>query len=164
MFRRYEPGSLQTEVPVTLVRRDGGVERGRVMLPYGATLDDRLNSDIAFLEFCPYGGAKTYLAKAEIRSLEPTNVPKPSNLNAKLNNTSASVDPHDVLGISKDATPGEIKRAYHRLAKLYHPDRYASAELPEEVTVYLAAMARRVNAAYAALLGDRPVHTTSGAA
>lgn len=29
---------------------------------------------------------------------------------------------HDILGISEDATPKEIKKAYHRLAKKYHPD------------------------------------------
>ena len=44
-----------------------------------------------------------------------------------------------------------MKSAYHRLAKLYHPDRYTAAELPPEVRDYLAGMTRRVNAAYAAL-------------
>ena len=33
----------------------------------------------------------------------------------------------------------------------YHPDRYANAELPEEVKRYLEDMARRVNAAFSAL-------------
>lgn len=164
MFRRFEPGSVQTEVPVTLTRRDGIVERGRVLLPYGTTLDDRLNSEAAFLEFHPYGGAQTYLAKAEIRSIEPTNVPKPSNVNAKLNNTTASVDPYEVLGVPRGASATEVKVAYRRLAKLYHPDRYASAELPEEVTVYLAAMARRVNAAYAALQNEQGTAGTVNAA
>ncbi len=50
-------------------------------------------------------------------------------------------------GASRD----EVRQAYLRLAKAYHPDRYASVELPEEVRDYLSAMARRVNAAHAAL-------------
>ena len=31
-------------------------------------------------------------------------------------------DPYKVLGISKDATKDEIKRAYRQKAKQYHPD------------------------------------------
>lgn len=158
MFRRFEPGSLTTQVPVTLTRRDGMIERGRLVIPYGTTLDDRLNSDVAFLEFQPYGGEPTYIAKAEIRSVEPTNVPKPSNLNPKLNN--ATNDPHEVLGVAREASASEVKRAFHKLAKLYHPDRYASAELPEEVSTYLSAMARRINAAYAALSDTHSVRVS----
>ena len=45
----------------------------------------------------------------------------------------------------------ETRAAYHKLAKVYHPDRYSSAELPPEVRDYRASLARRINAAYAAL-------------
>ena len=31
-------------------------------------------------------------------------------------------DPYSVLGVSKDATEQEIKKAYRQKAKLYHPD------------------------------------------
>lgn len=35
----------------------------------------------------------------------------------------ADVDPYEVLGISKDASDAEVKRAYRRLARQHHPDR-----------------------------------------
>ena len=32
------------------------------------------------------------------------------------------IDPYSTLGVSKNATDSEIKSAYRRLAKQYHPD------------------------------------------
>ena len=49
-----------------------------------------------------------------------------------------------VLGLGRDATPDQIKAAYHRLMKRHHPDQGGSAEL-----------AARLNAARDVLLGDR---------
>jgi hypothetical protein len=161
MFRRYEPEAVQTAVPVTLKRTSGEVERGRVVLPFHTTLDDVLNGAVTFIEFHPYGGDKIFISKMEISSLEASNVPKPSDVNIRLHNTNESVDPYDVLGVPRGAPMGQVKKAYHKLAKLYHPDRYANAELPEEVGVYLAGMARRVNAAYAAIHGDNFIRSAS---
>lgn len=35
-----------------------------------------------------------------------------------------SNDLYDVLGVSRDATPEEVKRAYHKLALKWHPDKH----------------------------------------
>ena len=163
MFRRYQPAAVQTAMPVTLQKVDGTTLRGRVVLPLQTTLDDVLNSEVAFIEFHPYGGEATFLAKSSIQTLEPTNVPKPSDVNVRLHQTNESVDPYDVLGVPRGAAFKDVKKAYHKLAMLYHPDRYANAELPDEVSVYLAGMARRVNAAYASLHGKHFVREASAA-
>ena len=41
-------------------------------------------------------------------------------------------DPYRVLGIAKDASDAEIKRAYRKLARQYHPDRNPGDAAAEE--------------------------------
>ena len=60
----------------------------------------------------------------------------------------AGFDPFAVLGVAPELARDDAREAYLRLAKTYHPDRYASADLPREVRDYLAVMVRRINAAH----------------
>lgn len=151
MFERNRIDTIEhAAVPVEVTSSEGEVVKGRLLISVGRNLIDVLNGPGQFFEFEPYGGERAFIAKSTIRSVKPINVPKAPSLNQRLRDIDG-FDPLGVLGLPERATLDEVKAAWHRLSKVYHPDRYASADLPEEVTSYLSAMARRVNAAYAAL-------------
>src|SRR5919206_4109234 len=55
-------------------------------------------------------------------------------------------DPYDILGVPRSATEADIKKAYRKLAKSYHPDRNKSDPKAKDKFA-------EVNAAYE-ILGD----------
>lgn len=60
-------------------------------------------------------------------------------------------DPYSVLGISRNATDDEVKKAYRELAKKYHPDNYADSPLADLVEEKM----KEVNEAYEAIQKER---------
>ena len=49
-------------------------------------------------------------------------------------------DPYEVLNIPSTASDEEVKKAYHDLARKYHPDNYHDnplADLAQEITAWL---------------------------
>lgn len=53
-------------------------------------------------------------------------------------------DPYKILGVSPDATDSEVKKAYHNLARKYHPDKYRDSDLADLAGEKM----KEVNAAY----------------
>lgn len=57
------------------------------------------------------------------------------------------IDPYVILNVKHDATDDEIRQAYRRLAKKYHPDRCADKKLSEKM--------KEINNAYHTLMKNR---------
>lgn len=152
MFERSRIDNVAetTSIPVEMTLCDGRMTKGKLFVPTGKTLGDVLNSAGGFVEFEAYGGERTFVAKVGLASVKPIGVPKLPNLQVRVRDLDG-FDPYAILGVSAGASREEVRSAYVRLAKIYHPDRYAAAELPPEAIEYLLAMARRINAAHAAL-------------
>lgn len=68
-------------------------------------------------------------------------------------------DPYKVLGVSPDATDDEIKKAYHKLARKYHPDRYINEP---ELAKSAGEKMKEINAAYEMIQNIRDGKTEYG--
>lgn len=67
-------------------------------------------------------------------------------------------DPYKVLGVSRDATDEEIKKAYHELVKKYHPDNYTDNPLADLVEEKM----KEINEAYDTIQKQRSSGGKSG--
>ncbi len=47
------------------------------------------------------------------------------------------MDPNKILGVSRGASPDEIRSAYRALAKKYHPDVSADPEAAEKTSAIM---------------------------
>jgi len=65
-------------------------------------------------------------------------------------------DAYAALGISADATPAQIKRAYRKLISQNHPDKLAARGLPESMRPVAEERSRELNSAYDMIKSARP--------
>lgn len=58
---------------------------------------------------------------------------------------------YEILGVSEESSKEDIKAAFRKLSKLYHPDVYSSKNLPPEIIKEFEDKLAKINEAYAAL-------------
>jgi hypothetical protein len=144
---RKQNSDLNTLV---LVLNDGTVMRGTLLLPRDKTLRDYFNMPELFIDFTCALNGEMVITKSCIVSLRKHEMPAADQLDKKLS-IMDKADPLRILGVGKTASHEEIHDAYLALARVYHPDRFASANLPPEVADYFESMTRRINIAYSEL-------------
>lgn len=165
MFERNKIDTItqapQLAVPAEVAFDDGEVTRGKFLIGSGRSFADALNAASPFLEFEAYGEDRRFIAKSSIRNVKLVAVPNAVNLHHRVRDGD-NFEPHQVLGVDRTSPWADVRAAYFALSKVYHPDRYASADLPPEVNDYLTTMSRRINLAYAAL--EKPHQAVKAAA
>jgi hypothetical protein len=144
-------GTSGTSVALSLA--DGTELKGRIAIQQGRAIADVLNGPGPFIEFEAFDGPRQFLAKHAINGVRLIVPPRAPSL-ARMRDAEG-FDPHAILGLPLGAPPEDVRAAYLSKAKVYHPDRYANAELPDDVRAHLEGMARRINAAFAALQAPR---------
>ena len=68
------------------------------------------------------------------------------------------MDPYQVLGISRNASDEEVKKAYKELAKKYHPDKVAGSADADKASERM----KEINAAYDTIMRERREGTSGG--
>jgi len=148
---------------VELVLDGGETVSGRLHFPSTRTLGEEINSGSGYVDFETLAGDRYFLAKQSIHVIKPSQIPRADHLTRGQGRADA-FNPWVVLGVAETASKDEIREAYHRQVKQYHPDRFANLALPPEVKDYINAMSRRVNSAYAALNASTKRETAATAA
>lgn len=152
MFERNKvDNSLQqSSVPAEITLASGGIRKGRFFITASRSIYDVLNGDTQFLDFETYDGERALVAKSTIAAVRLVSVPAAAALKLRQRDA-GGFDPQAILGVAPDAAWDDIRHAYLRLSKSYHPDLFGGVVLPPEVRDYLADMSQRINAAYHAL-------------
>ena len=139
-------GSNDQTVAVELLMSDGRSLIGEVTIPYGSQLVKQLNGSNLFVEFTDMDGTPKFVAKSAVVELIEQKAKKAPSL--KPSKAMESDNPYVVLGIEANASHDQIRSAYARLAKTYHPDQFNAVVLPREVERYMTQMFERVSSAY----------------
>ena len=127
---------------VVVLLNDGATLEGQMFLNDHSRMSDVLNDDRKFLPLRASDGSMLAVAKTSIRQ-----VTLPISETAYIGR-----DPYRILGVKQDASPEEIKRVYHELCKINHPDVVRGMGLGIEHQELASKIMTRINSAYSEIL------------
>ncbi|HEX4079290.1 MAG TPA: J domain-containing protein [Rhizomicrobium sp.] len=125
-------------VEVTLL--DGSRVFGKICVPLQGRLSDTLNDDRSFVPVECVDGTFLALAKRAIKQ-----VALPSSAAAIYQGE----DPYRILGVKPGTSPEDLRKAYHELCAVHHPDRIRGLGLGAEYEQLATHNMARINTAYA---------------
>jgi hypothetical protein len=136
-----------------LVMNDGKALIVSVKLSVSGKLFEAFSGTDVFVDVIAGDGTQMLLNKSTILRVEVVDPPKAGLNQNRRQADKAGFNPYAILGVDKAATSEQIREAYVRNVKMYHPDRYAALDLPQEMKDYASAMLTRINMAYQQLGG-----------
>jgi hypothetical protein len=135
---------------VDMIMTDSSTMRAIVMIPREKTLKDIFNVDDTFLEVECLENGPVVFQRESLRSVRPAMLPKAGQLDKRIA-AAEKLHAHQVLKVTKLADRDTIAAAHDGLKELYDPARATAAGMPPEVTAFMEAMCRRLDAARAEL-------------
>jgi len=155
MFERNPVDTAATmAVAVELTMKDGAIITGKAALPNARGIAKLLDGPDAFLYVATFEGGSEFAPKADIKSVKVIDGGRVQPLRT-LHADATHFDPYKALNLERGASFEDIKAAYHKMTRLYHPDSYAGVTLPPEVQAYIDARCKQVTAAFTALRPQR---------
>ena len=145
---RMNSNSRTLQKTATLVEislADGSMMLGKLFVSPQARLTDLLNDDRTFLPIESTDGIFVALAKTAIKKVT---LPIPQAPAYKGNN------PYSILGVKEGVSHEELKKAYHQLCLVNHPDRIKGFGLGADYQELATNNMARINNAYSQALKD----------
>jgi DnaJ-domain-containing protein 1 len=134
-----------TITAVEIVLFDGTSVAGRICVPAQGRVSDVLNDERDFIPVECRSGAFVALVKKAIKQ-----VTLPVGETASYRGS----DPYRILGLIKGVPNEEVKKAYHRLCAMHHPDRIKGLGLGDEYEELATRNMVRINSAYTSMLRE----------
>ena len=125
-------------VEVTLL--DGSSVFGKICVPIQGRLSDTLNDDRSFVPVECIDGTFLALAKRAIKQV---------SLPAAEAALYQGEDPYRILGVKAGISPEDLRKVYHELCAVHHPDHIRGLGLSAEYEQLATHNMARINTAYA---------------
>jgi len=138
--------SSANNVDVRVILSDGNAVEGAIAGGVTTNLATVLNRPGNFLEIIQSNGSKKYISMAQVVSVEAAkSLEKPHSPSTRSANSETA---YDILGLQHGCDTAALRSQYHKMVKLYHPDKYLSVDLPPEVAAYIRSTFEQLSRAH----------------